>query len=236
MKIRIDAKSVLSRCLSVLLIFLFLCISKGEAQVLTAIEKAWAYSSGTAFTTTPFSGTMMPTGNINTTPTQARSLFKFDISSLTAGSFESITLSLAVSYINTSGRPGDTQTIGVRYLNYDVGPGALTATAITTTNVSLLTTFTASVSTLSIDVTAAIESAVNSGFDYFTIRLNDITTDTMYGTAPFGPAIVGFGLTPSLNVVPIPEPKTYAILLMSALVFGCMVLRRSSPRAYMGYC
>jgi len=232
MKIKIDAEGAFSKCLSALLIIVSLSISKGEAQTLTVVEKAWAYSSGTAFTTTPFSGSMMPTGNLNTTPTQARSLFKFDISSLTVDSFESITLSLAVTYINNAGRPGDAQTIGVRYLNYDVGPGALTVAAITTTNVSLLTTFTASISTLTIDVTAAIESAVNSGFDYFTIRLNDITTDTMYGTAPFGPAIVGFGLAPTLNVVPVPEPKTYAILLVSALFFGCMILRGPLPKRH----
>lgn len=207
-------------------ILLSLSVSKGEAQILTAVEKAWAYSSGSSFTTAPFAGSMMPTGNLNASPTQARSVFKFDISNLAVDSFQSVSLTLAVTYINNSGRPGDAQTVGVRYLNYDVGSGALTSTAITTTNVSLITTFVASISTVTLDVTAAVQSAVNAGFDYFTIRLNDVTTDTLYGTAPFGPAIVGFGLTPSLNVVPVPEPQIYALFLLSFLIFGSVILRR----------
>lgn len=166
-------------------------ISLGSA----ANSIAWDYSSGAQFHTGTYAGSI-PVGNINTVPTQVRSFIKFDISSFTGRSLQEATLTLPrdTGYAVTG-----THNIAVQLVDFDAGAAAFTnSPVLLNRTLSSPTVFdvTNATTTYSVNITAAVQSALSRGYTYVTIRLNDSTADA----GSVAPSYVFFSATPTLTL------------------------------------
>lgn len=160
-----------------------------------AVNVAWDYRAGSQFHNGSWNG-ILPVGNINTVPTQVRTFLKFDISNYAGRTLSAATLTLprAAAYAVTG-----THNIGIDLVDYDAGSAAFanspllvgrSATAGATVNVSNAAT------SYSVNITPIIQAAIDRGYDYATIRLNDNTVDA----GSVAPSYVFFATNPTLSV------------------------------------
>lgn len=168
-------------------------------------------------------------GNVNTLPTRQLGLLKFDIGSLDGQSAIDVTLNLKVDYFvdNTPTHLFPVQTINIYALNYNLTSSPFVFADIDTTDVTLLGSIVVSTDGfVSLDLTQGFATAQANGFEYFSLRLENITVlDGPFGDAAF----VGFDVTtPNLSVTTIPEPSTYAMLSLALGVIAIVVKRRAS--------
>lgn len=172
-------------------------------------------------------------GNINTTPTRQAGAVKFDISQFGGQTISNAALNLFVEYYVDYGSFFPTQTIDVYRFNYDLSSAAFVASDLSTTDITYMGSFTLStnVGDYQYDVSAAVQDAVDAGFDYVGFKFVNITVenDPVRGE----PAFVGFSTTPShlsMTVTAIPEPSTYALLGLAGIVIAFRMKNHHLPR------
>ncbi len=160
-----------------------------------ATHIAWDYHAGGQFHNGAWNG-VVPVGNINSMPTGVRAFVKFDISAFAGRTLSAATLTLprAAAYAVTG-----THNVGVSLVGHDAGGGVFAnsppwitygITAGTTVNVSNAAT------SYSLNITPIIQEAINRGYEYATIRLNDNTAEA--GSA--APSYVFFATNPTLSL------------------------------------
>jgi len=165
-------------------------------------------------------------------PHQFQVLLKFDISSLSTATVGSASLNLTLAF-NSQSVTGGPDTIGVKAFASDFSAAAFTAADYNTATLSL-GSFTVAGNAVagtpySLDITSALQSAIDSGFDYFALQLNNVTADA-FTTAPYGPEIVGFSSAtpPTIEFTAVPEPSTVALLALTGV--GILVSTRVRAR------
>jgi hypothetical protein len=206
-----------------------------SAQVIVPLDSladdmAVAYESGAAFQTGD-QLSRLNIGNPNTLPAGQLGLLKFEIASFTGLTISNATLNLPIfDFWNESGS-FPSQTIQVFAIGYELDGDPFVAADATTTNVTLIGSQTVTVgnvgSTVAFDLTSGFIAAQNAGFDYFAIRLENVTVLGHSGS----PNFVQANLNPSLTVTAVPEPSAAA---MVCLAFGLVVIftkRRGSISA-----
>lgn len=160
-----------------------------------ATHVAWDYMAGGQFHNGAWNG-ILPVGNINTMPTRVRTFLKFDVSQYAGRTLSgaTLTLSRATGYPMTG-----SHSIGVDLVDYDAGGAvfantpqlvARSVTAGTTVNVSN------AAASYPVNITGLIQTAIDRGYDYATIRLNDNTVEA----GATAPSYVFFATNPSLAV------------------------------------
>jgi hypothetical protein len=157
---------------------------------------AWVYLAGTQFHNGGFNGTI-PVGNINTVPTRVRSFIKFNISQFHGKALSRAVLTLP-RHPSHDIVPSGIHEIGIELLEYDAGAESFSnspALINRSTIPAAIIHAKSSQSSYSIDVTTALQLAIDRGYHYATFRLNDLTSDTNNTY----PSYVFFDVTPSLT-------------------------------------
>lgn len=190
-----------------------------------ADDMAVAYLGGSPFKTGDQISDFL-LGNINTNPTRQLGLLKFEISSFAGLTASNVTLNLPITDVaDYTGGDFPVQTVNIYALNYGLGAGAFTVNDANTEDVTLIGSLALSGSgfVANFDLTSGFATAQANGFDYFAIRLENITVLD----GPFGqPAFVYATLNPTLEVTAVPEPSTYAMLGLALVVVTVVVQRR----------
>lgn len=163
-------------------------------------------------------------GNLSNAPQHFQTLLKFDISELSGQTVSGALLGLTYDFALGSGLT----TIGVNAFNSDLGAATFTSASYNGATIpvgSFVVDGGGTESELySIDVTSALQFAIDQGFSFFALQINNVTSDAI-NTAPYGPSFIAFSSTalPAIEYSAVPEPGTYALLAMGcvALLFCC---------------
>lgn len=224
-----------------------LTVTSGRAAVITlanlATNSATGGNDGTFFVGGNPSY-KFATGNPADGDYEYRSLLKFDITGLAGQTVSDVSLNLSLYYAQTYPTGPTSFEIGVSAFAADKGAGTFVQADLTSST-TLLGSFQVGGATVggysaagepfSLNVTTALQAAINANYNYFSIRLNNITTDAYEAPqSPFGPAIISFANSstdpfslPSLQYTAVPEPTTVGMLMLGGLVVMASSHRRS---------
>lgn len=196
-----------------------------SAQVIVPLDSladdmAVAYESGASFRT----GDQLvkfELGNINNQPTGQLGLLKFEIAGFAGQTISNATLNLPIYDFWNESNQFPSQTIQVLSLDYELSGSPFTAADATSTNTTLLGSQAVTVAnvggTVTFDLTSGFLAAQAAGYDYFAIRLENVTVLGHSGS----PNFVQANLNPSLSVTAVPEPSSAG---MVCLAVGLVVL------------
>lgn len=213
---------------------LLCAVPTASAEVITLespLTNSWVGNPSTG-QAGPYGGYQYGIGNFGNAPQQMQTLLKFDISTINGPSILDASINLSL-YFHAFGTGNYTaHTVGVSAFNTDLGAGALSGTyygeATMTIGTFQVTTASTEGQIFSLDVTSALQYAIDQGFDYFSIQISDLTTQGIT-SAPFGPEIVSFSSVtlPTLSYTAVPEPSIVGLLGLSVLGV-CFLLRKQS--------
>lgn len=199
----------------------------------TANDTARAYSSGSAFVA---GSNPLFIGDQNTASTQTRSILKWDIAQFAGMTINDATFNFNVEYLTNAKGFTQPYQIDVLSLNYDKTAAAFVVGDLTTLNVTSRGSFNVSATgNGSWNATAALQAAVNSGFDYLSLKLVNYTVDQGGASNPGGSsAFVGLNALPnnlklSVDAVVVPEPSDLGLVLGAGLLvlLGRRTFRRT---------
>jgi len=221
----------LSMCLGVTAALLC-AVPIASAEVITLespLTNSWVGNPSTS-QVGPYGGYQYAVGNLGNAPQQFQTLLKFDISTLNGVSILDASINLALYFYAYETGTYTAHTVGVTAFETDLGASAFTGASYGQATLSIgtfqVTTAATEGQIFSINVASALQYAVNQGFDYFAIQVNDITADGI-STAPYGTEMVSFSSTtlPTLSYTAVPEPSIVGLIGLSVLG-ACFLLRK----------
>lgn len=229
----IGSLAKLSVCLGTAASF-FSATPVASAEVITLespLINSWVGNPNTS-QNGPYGGYQYAVGNLGNAPQQFQTLLKFDISTINGVSILDASINLALYFHAYQTGAYTAHTIGVAAFDTDLGASAFTSASYGQAGLSI-GTFQVTVADtegqiFSINVASALQYAIDQGFDYFAIQLNDITAEGI-SSAPFGTEMVSFSSTtlPTLSYTAVPEPSVMALLGLS-MIGACFLLRKKS--------
>lgn len=201
-----------------------LSMSAASADVITLTDlpnNSWVGNPSVS-QTGPYGGYQYSVGNLGNAPQHFQTLLKFDISSLSSTTVGSATLNLSLYFTLYLATAGTTNTVAVSAFNTDLGAAAFTSASYGGATISI-GSFDVSSTALegqlyNVNITSALQTAIDSGFDYFAVQINNVTADALAGPT-YGPELVSFSsdTVPTLEYTAVPEPSTVALLGLTGI-------------------
>lgn len=213
-------------------------LSASHAATLTLTDlstNSWVGNPSTNISG-PYNGYEYAVGNLGNAPQHFQVLMKFNITSLEGLTLADASLNLSL-YFKVFTITSSPNTVAVTAFSTNFGAEAFTAASY---NQATLPVGSFQVdpsdpegTPFSINITSALQSAIDQGFDYFALQINNVTADALPGPA-YGPELVSFSSSttlPNLQYTAVPEPASFALMVLAGAGFVLFIRLKDARRA-----
>ncbi len=219
-----------------LAVAIILSFSSAPAAVLTLTDlntNSWVGNPSTNING-PYNGYQYAVGNLGNAPQNFQTLLKFDISTLSGSAVSGASLNLSLYFTYYDVTKGPTNTVAVSAFNTDLGAAAFASASFGGATISLGSFDVVSRPNeqgdiYSVNITSALQSAIDSGFSYFAVQINNVTADALPGPL-YGSEVVSFSSTtlPTIEFTAVPEPSIIAMFVLAGIGVLCSTRVRAA--------